>query len=138
MKRIPSVFTFIFRKIICPTACFFTLFVLALLISNGKIMGDKAIILFFASAGIALVNLCFCIPKISVYFKVATHFILLGLLLLAVLWLSDYMKTGNWVLLLVGYLIAYALIAPVALIIRARKKRRSAEQSSVEYDKRFS
>lgn len=138
MKKIRSAFTFILYKYIFPFSAFFSFFMILLLSFGGsRILRDKALILLFAAAAIALANLVFYIPKFGVYFKIATHFVLTGLILLAVLWMSDYMKTGNWVLLLVGYLIAYAFICPIVLIVRSRFRKKKEEEKNEDYSSRF-
>lgn len=92
-------------------------------------------VLLFVSAGVSLANMVFFIPKLNLYFKVFTHFIFSGLVLLGMIYFSGYMnRSEKWVLLLVAYLILYALVCPIVLLIylgRKKKKRVDKTYTSI-------
>ena len=139
MKKIGAGFRFFVFRFLLPLCGFFTLFTLPMLLfsDSGVLPRDKALILLFAAAGVALINLVFDLPKINVYFKIATHFISLMLLLLAVLWMSGFMQSGNWVLILIGTALSYAIVCPVVLLIRYAGKRREREEKKEDYTPRY-
>ena len=137
MKKIPSGLRFFLYSFLFPACAMFTTVIVLFYISTDYLKRDKVFILLFAAFAIAAANLVFYIKKINVYFRTATHFILLTLILVAVLWLSDYMQTGNWVLILIGYLILYALICPIVLILRAVRLKKQKEQKPDEYEPKF-
>ena len=129
--------SFILTRFLLPALGFYTLFTLALALppaTNG--LSRKMLwLLFFVSAALAAANLIFYIKKIGIYFKVATHFILLGGILLAALYFSGFMATGNWVLILIAYAISYAIVCPIVLLIYyANKKKKKADK---DYQPRF-
>ena len=134
-------FRFFLYKFLLPACGFFTLFVvlLYLLPDTKYLTKDKIFVLLFAAAGIAAINLVLFLSKISIYFRVATHFIGLTVLLLGVLWLSGYMNRtdGNWVLILVAFAMAYAIVCPIVLILRAVKLKKKKEEKPTEYQPKF-
>ena len=129
--------TFILTKFLLPAFGLYTLFTLAIALpsSTKGLTREKLWLLFFVAAAIAAANLIFYIKKIGIYFKVATHFLLLGGILLAALYFSGFMETGNWVLILIAYAIAYAIVCPIVLLIYfGQKKKKSADK---DYTPRF-
>ena len=92
--------------------------------------------IFLLSALLTAANAVFFIPKISLYFKIATHFIALGAILMLTIWVSGYMERGNWVLLLIAFVMAYALIAPLAVFLYLRRERK--KKTDRDYTPRYS
>ena len=141
VKKIYGGFRFFLYKFLLPACGFFSLFVLLLyLLPDTKYLTkDKIFVLLFAAAGIAAMNLILFLRKISIYFRVATHFIGLTVLLLGVLWLSGYMNqtSGNWVLILIAFAMGYAIICPIVLIVRAQKLKKQKEEQPSDYQPKF-
>ena len=139
MKKVTSGLSFFFHKFLLPACAYFALMVTALYLppDTNYIKREKIFVLLLAAVGIAAINLIFYLKKIVIYFRIATHFILLSLLLLAVLYLSDYMTSGNWVIILVGFMLAYAIICPIVLILRAAKQKKEKEKQAPEYQLKF-
>ena len=141
VKRIYSGFRYFLYKFLLPTCGYFSLFVvlLYLLPDTKYLTKDKIFVLLFAAAGIAAMNLVLFIRRISIYFRVATHFIGLTVLLLGVLWLSGYMNQngGNWVLILIAFALGYAIVCPIVLIVRAQRLKRKKEEQPSEYQPKF-
>ena len=111
---------------------FMVLILLFFLASGASSMDRKHIlVLLFVAAGISLTNLVFFVPKLNLYFRVSTHFICTGLVLLGMIYFSGYMnRSEKWVLLLVAYLILYALLCPIVLLIYlGRKKKKKADKT---------
>ncbi|MBP3322403.1 MAG: DUF3021 family protein [Clostridia bacterium] len=132
MKKSSSALSFFLSKFLFPATGIFTLLTLlfSLSFNTRGLTREKIWVIAFLAFGIAASN-CICyIKKFSLYFKVATHFIALSGVLLATMYMTGYMKTGSWVVVLVAFVLLYALICPVFIIRELRKKRKEKEQKS--------
>ncbi len=132
MKKSSSALSFFLSKFLFPATGIFTLLTLlfSLSFNTRGLTREKIWVIAFLAFGIAAAN-CICyIKKFSLYFKIATHFIALSGVLLATMYMTGYMKTGSWVVVLVAFVLLYALICPVFIIRELRKKRKEKEQKS--------
>lgn len=122
----------LYRFLLPMSGIFMILILLFFLISGASSMDRKHIlILLFVAAGVSLTNLVFFVPKVNLYFRVSTHFVGTGLVLLGMIYFSGYMnRSEKWVLLLVAYLILYALVCPIVLLVYlGRKKKKMANKT---------
>ena len=132
MKNGSTALSFFLSKFLFPATGLFTLLTLVISLSFNTrgISKEKIWIIAFLAFGIAAANaLCF-IKKFSLYFKVATHFIALSGVLLATMYMTGYMKTGSWVIILVGFALLYALICPIFIVIELKKKKKEKTQKT--------
>ncbi len=124
-------------KFIYPSATLFT--VLTLLVCLGSNLTVKLSTLYiflFLSFALTAANLILKIEKMNLYFRVATHFLLLGGVLFLTVYMSGYMAhSANWVLILIIYAVLYAILAPIFLFIRWKRIRK--EKTDTTYKKLY-
>ena len=133
MKKGSSTLSFLLNKFLFPGTAFFTLITLFLSLSlNAKgITTEKLWVICFLSFGISAANLLFRIEKLNLYFKLSTHFIALAGILLATMYMTGYMKTtSSWVIVLIAFVLLYAIIAPIAVFKELRKRRKQKTDKS--------
>lgn len=133
MKKGSNTLSFLLNKFLFPGTAFFTLITLFLSLSfNTKgITKEKLWVICFLSFGISAANLLFRIEKLNLYFKVSTHFIALAGILLATMYMTGYMKTtSSWVIVLIAFVLLYAIIAPITVIKELRKTRKQKTDKS--------
>lgn len=132
MKKSSSALSFFLSKFLFPATGIFTLLTLlfSLSFNTRGLTREKIWVIAFLAFGIAAAN-CICfIKKFSLYFKVATHFIALSGVLLATMYMTGYMKTGSWVVVLVGFVLLYALICPIFIFRELRKQKKAKAQKN--------
>ena len=136
MKKASNALSFFLYKFLCPGAGLFTLLTLAFSLSANWLTREKLWVIAFLAFGTATANLICMIKKFNLYFKLSTHFIALGGVLLATMYMTGYMKTGSWVVLLIGYVLIYALIAPIFVIreLHLKKKEKTDKTYKNIYD----
>ncbi len=132
MKKGSAALSFFLSKFLLPATGLFTLLTLAFSLSFNTrgLTKEKIWVIAFLAFGIAAANLVCFIKKFSLYFKVSTHFIALCGVLIATMYLTGYMKTGSWVVVLVGFVLLYALICPIFIIRELRKQKKEKAQKS--------
>lgn len=130
MKKASDALSFVLYKFLYPGAGLFTLLTLFFSLSANWLTREKLWVIAFLAFGTAAANLLFFIKNFNLYFKLSTHFIALAGVLLATMYLTGYMKTGSWVVLLIGYVLVYALIAPIFVIRELRRKRKEKTDKS--------
>lgn len=125
MNKAIGALSFFLHKFLFPATGFFTLLTLLFSLSANWLTREKLWIIAFLAFGVAASNLLLFIKNFNLYFKLATHFISLAGVLLCTMYLTGYMKTGSWVVLLVAYVILYALIAPVFVVLELRRQKKA-------------
>ena len=123
-------------KFLFPTTGLFTIFslLLALPSSTKGLTREKIWLLFLVSAAISASNLLLSIKKMGLYFKVATHFIALSGTVLLTLCLSGYMRTGRWVIILVAYILIYAIACPIGLLLYHQRIANKKSEAKGDYE----
>lgn len=125
MNKATGTISFFLQKFLLPATGLFTLATLLLSLTTKWLTTEKIWIIAFLAFGIAAANLLLFIKNFNLYFKLSTHFIALAGVLLATMYMTGYMKTGSWVVLLIGFVLIYALIAPIFVIRELRKARKA-------------
>ena len=124
MNKAVGALSFFLHKFLLPATGLFTLLTLLFSLSANWLTREKLWIIAFLAFGIAAADLLLFIKNFNLYFKLSTHFIALAGVLLCTMYLTGYMATGSWVVLLVAYIILYAIIAPVFVVLELRRKRK--------------
>ena len=137
MSKVTGALSFFLYKFLFPATGFFTLLTLLFTLDGGSMNAKQLWTVAFLAFGTAAVNTILFIKNFNLYFKLATHFIALAGVLLATMYLIGYMARGSWAVLLVTYVLVYAIAAPFFVVAKLRKARKARMDKTYQniYDK---